>query len=417
VGFKDDGTVTAVRVDSSFCNATFEKLWPSTKIPNQYLHKTDPYLSRPPTFCYKHGGCACHISTAIFDHVAGELKMDPTKVALINDGCQGHDMAWINENWKKEEGFDPTRDSLKEVLEIGKKAIDWNNKWHLPGTRILANGKYHGIGVTWQMGWSNTPGMCAAAVAVLKDGTASVIGRHGDGGWCGETAYCRIAADELGLKYEDVNHRPFDDPGFDMKAGGGSQGLTFNAIPVIRAARKVKQMLLEFAVNPRPPTGFPSAKSTPTSAFFPNKKPEELEIKDGIIFEKTNPLNKKTVAEVAAAGSWFQIGVSQFFAQATGSRVPTRRYYTRQCYFMEVEVDPETGQVDVKKVVVVNDVGRVIDPDSCNGQQYGGTYMGIGRCFTEAVVYDPQTGVKPPNMVRSLLTASWLCRKVPVLPE
>jgi CO/xanthine dehydrogenase Mo-binding subunit len=394
VGFKNDGTVTAVKIESSYCNATLEKLWPTTKIVNQYLHKMDPYLNRAPTECYKHGGCACHVSTAIFDHVAGELKMDPTKIAIINDGAEGHDMAWVNENWKKEEGFEP-RDSLKEVLDVGKKAIDWDNKWHLPGTRILPNGKYHGLGVTWQQGWNDFPQPAAAAVAILKDGTASVVARHADGGWNPATAHCRIVADELGLKYQDVNHRAFEDPGFDMRAGGGSLGINYNALPLIRAARKVKQMLLEYAVNPRQPTGFgvyvPNPKPAP--AFFPNKKPEELDIKDGIIFEKANPSNKKTVAEVAATGSWFQIGVSQFYAQAVGSTLFSRRYYLRQCYFMEVEVDPETGQIDVTKMVVVNDVGRVVDPDSCNGQQYGGTYMGIGRCFTEAIVFDPQAGV------------------------
>jgi xanthine dehydrogenase molybdenum-binding subunit len=66
----------------------------------------------------------------------------------------------------------------------------------------------------------------------------------------------------------------------------------------------------------------------------------------------------------------------------------------RQCYFTEVEVDPETGMVDVVKHVVVNDVGKAINPDAINGQQYGGAYMGIGRSKTEAVFYDPQTGVK-----------------------
>jgi xanthine dehydrogenase molybdenum-binding subunit len=66
----------------------------------------------------------------------------------------------------------------------------------------------------------------------------------------------------------------------------------------------------------------------------------------------------------------------------------------RQCYFMEVEVDPDTGKCDVTNVVIVNDVGRVISPETCNGQQYGGCYMGIGRSNTEAVIYDPLTGVK-----------------------
>ena len=66
----------------------------------------------------------------------------------------------------------------------------------------------------------------------------------------------------------------------------------------------------------------------------------------------------------------------------------------RQCYFCEVEVDPETGHVEVAKLVVVNDVGRAINPDAINGQQYGGAYMGIGRSKTEAIYYDPDTGLK-----------------------
>ncbi|MEM2767650.1 MAG: molybdopterin cofactor-binding domain-containing protein, partial [Candidatus Bathyarchaeia archaeon] len=66
----------------------------------------------------------------------------------------------------------------------------------------------------------------------------------------------------------------------------------------------------------------------------------------------------------------------------------------RQAHFVEVEVDPETGKVDVTNVVVVNDVGRVINPDAVNGQQYGGAYMGLARNHLEAIYYDPLTGVK-----------------------
>ena len=50
----------------------------------------------------------------------------------------------------------------------------------------------------------------------------------------------------------------------------------------------------------------------------------------------------------------------------------------RQTHFMEVEVDTETGEIEVKKVVNVNDVGKVMSPEGAEGQQYGGTYMGVG---------------------------------------
>ena len=65
----------------------------------------------------------------------------------------------------------------------------------------------------------------------------------------------------------------------------------------------------------------------------------------------------------------------------------------RQAHFMEVEVDTETGLVEVTKVVNVNDVGKAISPETIEGQMYGGTYMGVGRSLTEEMVWDPRTGV------------------------
>jgi CO/xanthine dehydrogenase Mo-binding subunit len=60
---------------------------------------------------------------------------------------------------------------------------------------------------------------------------------------------------------------------------------------------------------------------------------------------------------------------------------------------MEVEVDDSTGEVIVTRMVTVNDVGKVISYDGCEGQQYGGAIMGVGRGMMEEVVHDPMTGV------------------------
>jgi CO/xanthine dehydrogenase Mo-binding subunit len=57
-------------------------------------------------------------------------------------------------------------------------------------------------------------------------------------------------------------------------------------------------------------------------------------------------------------------------------------------------VDTETGEIDVTRVVCVNDPGKIFNLESCEGQEYGGTYMGISRAEMEEVVYDPTTGVK-----------------------
>ncbi len=57
--------------------------------------------------------------------------------------------------------------------------------------------------------------------------------------------------------------------------------------------------------------------------------------------------------------------------------------------FMEVEVDTETGEIDIKQVVCVNDVGKAINPEAVEGQQYGGAYMAVSRARTEEVIWDP----------------------------
>jgi xanthine dehydrogenase molybdenum-binding subunit len=393
VGFKKDGTITAVKLETIWCAWTgvdqITKLHEGTKIPNLYALKRYPYLNRGQPTCYRHGAPAASVITMIYEHVAGELKMDPTKVAEINDGCEGEEMSWIVEKVKKVQGFDPTRDSLKEVLEVGKKAIDWDNKWHLPGTKILPNGNYHGIGFTWCIGWETAPRGSTVGLYVGADGTVEITGMISDIGVNAFTTYSQVIASELGVPYQNVVLRNLHNVGLSFNPPGGSAGMAGNNPTLVRVAQKMKKMLLEYAVRPRMP-----------AAFFPNKTPAELDIKNGEVYEIAHPENKITMAQLANGfntGSPFTFPRSDtpFFVVDCPPRLADKTYImARLCYFMEVEVNPDTGYTDVKKVVVVNDAGRVVNPDSVNGQQYGGFYMGLGRSRDEQVYYDQQTGVK-----------------------
>ena len=66
-------------------------------------------------------------------------------------------------------------------------------------------------------------------------------------------------------------------------------------------------------------------------------------------------------------------------------------------------------EVDITRIVNVNDVGKVISVEGCQGQQYGGSVMGLGRGFTEDVVHDPNTGV--------ILNGNLLNYKIPTMME
>jgi xanthine dehydrogenase molybdenum-binding subunit len=65
----------------------------------------------------------------------------------------------------------------------------------------------------------------------------------------------------------------------------------------------------------------------------------------------------------------------------------------RQAHFIEVEVDTETGIVDIQNIVCVNDVGHLFNPKGAAAQQYGGAVMGLGRSTMEEQIWCPETGV------------------------
>ncbi|MFC1846957.1 xanthine dehydrogenase family protein molybdopterin-binding subunit [Chloroflexota bacterium] len=387
VGFKNDGTVTAV--DGTFyLTETFivlNKMWEGTKVAHLHLEQNYPYVNRSPQACYRHGTVACSVNNMVFDHVSGELGMDPTEVALINDGGEGHDMAYITEHVKAEQGFDPTRDSLKEVLAVGKAAIDWDNKWHSPGTKILPNGKYHGIGFVWNIGWGHGAGQLSMALRMQPDGTVNILARHADAGWDSETAYCQIVAEEVGVKYEDVSMRPFDDTGFQAANGAGSSGCSNTTPAMIGAARELKQKIVEYSLLPIPGGLFGPGSPAPMEGLAV----EEIDCSDGFVFEIANPENKVPISTISSLHSQ-----KLFAAYYPPIHTDTMHCMVRQAHFVEIEVDPDTGGVEVTKTVVVNDVGQAISPETVNGQQYGGCYMGQGRTWKEAIYYDEATGVK-----------------------
>ena len=411
IGFKKDGTITAVQTEGHFANPMWYGHGPATHfIENTRIPHVDGLrkcvkVNKGPTTAVRCEQLPMVLPmTLVSDRVAAELNMDPIEVALKNDGVKGHDMAWAEER-KKEMGFIP-RDSLRECVEKGMAAIDWNNKWHPPGTKRLSNGRMHGLGFTWTHEWDDSGGSGEISMRVERnDGRVSILGMRCDCGVNAETTYCQIAADELGMRVEDVNYRPQVDTGFFTMTPDGSTNASVNGWAVRHCARLLKAKILQAVTAPRSVSqrgNFPP--------FFPDMKPEDLDIKDSVIYVKADPSKRLPMAElVGPAGGAGPLGFYEvygsgkhpfsvpLFAHSYQYQLCTygffRPKWCRQAHFMEVEVDIETGEIEIKKVVNVNDVGKAISPEACAGQQYGGSYMGPGRGLFEEVVYDPITGV------------------------
>jgi len=412
VGVKNDGTITAVAIKSIFSNGPkapepnmgIGHFLENTRIPNLLKENISGIVNKGPVNavrCEQLTNTYC-INT-VFGHVANEMGLDATEVALKNDGYEGHDTDFLT-NFKRRFGL-PQRDSLKECIEAGKKAIGWDKKWHAPGAVKLPNGKMHGMAMVWTHEWNSKRGAGSAGLLIEPDGSVSLLGQRADVGVVAETAYCQIAADELGMRFEDVSLRQQKDTGFAMMTPDGSCNLCTNGYVVRRAARKAKQALLDFAANGYEEEGGPSSPPA-----FPGYKPGDLDIKESVIFVKKDPSIRKTVRDVVRevqcvqwwkhpqiyTYAWKQAGA---WTDATGAAAKElvdysqRPHLCRQAHFMEVEVDTETGKIDIVKVVNVNDVGKAINPDAVEGQQYGGAYMAASRAQTEELVWDLNTGV------------------------
>ncbi|MDD5401832.1 MAG: molybdopterin-dependent oxidoreductase [Dehalococcoidales bacterium] len=387
IGFKNDGTITALRSKDYGSTIDFPfKVGKGTGVPNTLNYTISPYVNKGPKSCYRHGMKECGGLNLSYSIVAAELGMQMPDVALKNDGCKGHSMEWVNENVKAQYGW--TRDSLQEVIAAGKAAIGWDDKWHAPGTKQLANGRYHGLGFAFAHQWEPDPNTYlqpnqACVILQRTEGSVRILGRHADGGWTGETSYCQIVADELGANYDQVEIVPFEDTTFELKQGMGSSGLVCSSVFLVEAARRCKAKLLEVCTEPTGPGG---------RAIFPGLQPEDLDAKDGFVFEINNPDNRKSFFQVCNTDWGYHDPVIGWAANHYHGKDVWN--LMRQATFMEVEVDTETGEVIIKKVVNVNDVGKCITPESVNGQQYGGSWMGIGNSRQEQVYYDPRTGAQ-----------------------
>jgi CO/xanthine dehydrogenase Mo-binding subunit len=397
VGALKDGTITGYHWHmAGVRNPAIDKTYECTKIPNirgtqVWAHTNKGYLA-----CFRHGASSCVPHNVMFDRVAAEFGLDPTEVALKNDGCQGHDWEFITQ-YQKENGF-PQIQSLKEVIETGKKAIDWDGKWHAPGAKKLSNGRMHGMGFTSVNEWHWGAGRVQVgsyASLIFLNGQVKIVGMRSDMGSDSESAYRHCVAAELGLKYDDVliQQQRSDNSAF-LLAQPSSSGGTVNATPqLVHAARELKRKILERAAV----TPMPDSKGDKASSSI--KRHEDFDIKDSMVFEKANPSRTMPIGSISTG--FYSSNPIIAHPDITGpltmnaDTMPEQKIYvmSRQAHFIETEVDTETGMVFVTNVACVNDIGHIFNRQGAEAQQYGGAIMGIGKSATEEKIYCPNTGV------------------------
>jgi CO/xanthine dehydrogenase Mo-binding subunit len=277
------------------------------------------------------------------DIIAREIGLDPVELRMRNLLRQG-DASPMGEKWK--------HILARETLQKAVKASGWKRK---------KPGKYYGRGVAlYERGAPS--GKASAAVALEKDGRVTVLTGVPDVG-TGFYAVARqmvsetlgVEPDRVGVRFEDTDSLPYD-PGT-----GGSKSTNTSGHAVYKAAREVREKLAALAATK---LGCAPERIRMAGCRFvgPARK--------GISFDK---LCRIAVEENG--------GPVVHLTMYEPENIPSVTSFAAQV--AEVEVDPDTGQITVKRITTAHDSGVVLNRLTYQGQVDGGVVYGLGFALME----------------------------------
>lgn len=243
------------------------------------------------------------------------------------------------------------------------------------------------------MGNTGKPNPSSAFIELLEDGTANVLCGAADIGQGSNTVLSQIAAQELGIPLEGISIISADSavtPESGVSSASRQTYISGNAVRL--AAQDAREQLFNAV------------------AEILNVSPKRLSAKDGYIFLLDRPDYRISIGEVVTH-CWRRgkviMGTGNFnpgilpLDEETGQGVPYATYsYGTQV--AEVELDTETGEINIIKITAAHDVGKAINPVNVEGQLEGGASMGVGFSLAEEVVLE-NGRIKNPNFHEYLI--------------
>ena len=378
LGFKSDGTLLAMQALAiadtgiypsglgGFAAFQFANFYPCDNVLlesiNVVTFKQSVGAYRAPT-----SPTAFMAAETLFDEAASRLGMDPIELRLMNAAKAGDLMP-------DESEFENI--GMIETLEAVREHPLWKNR-----DNSRKNGRGVGVAIGGWMGGLE-PG--AAACKLNRDGVLQVqIGTADLSGT--PTSFNMLAAEAYGVDPDKVRFVYSDTDSAPYGGGvGGSKTIYTLGTAVIRAAEDARRQTLAIA-----------AEEFEVSA-------EDLEIVDGRVQVKGFPDRSIGLGELA--GQTMTFGGKYEPVHGNGRQAVTDRAPSFSAQVAEVEVDEETGEVNLLNLAVVQDVGRAINPLAVEGQMQGGAVQGVGWALYEEMRYDDDG---------QLLSGSWMDYALP----
>lgn len=260
---------------------------------------------------------------------------------------------------------------MERVLALG----DWTG---FPARRAAARArsKYRGIGVANYVDTATGTPRERAEVTVLPDGIVEVVVGTVSNGQGHETSFAQLIGEWLGVPIDAVRLVTGDTD--RVSVGGGShsgRALRLASIVMLNASRDIV------------------TKGTRIAGHVMEAAPADLEFADGR-FRVKGTDRSLGLFEVAAEALQRNDLPDELRGRLAAESDETVNIasFPYGCHVCEVEVDPETGAVEIARYTAVDDVGRAVNPLIVHGQIHGGITHGIGQALSENCVYDRDTG-------------------------
>jgi len=235
-----------------------------------------------------------------------------------------------------------------------------------------ARGKLRGIGLSNTIERAAAQGFEGAEIRFDKSGAATLLTGSVTQGQGHETIFKQIMCDRLGLDPGEVHYIQGDtDQVFVGEGTGGSRSATIGGSAVAEAAERITN------------------KGKHIAAHLLKLGADEISFTDGVFSSpKTNrTLTIKDVAKEAMEPASLPQGVDVGLIATATYAAPVQNF-PNGCHICELEVDADTGEVEIVRYSVVDDVGTVINPLLLKGQIVGGVAQGVGQILMEDIRFD-----------------------------
>ncbi len=368
-----------------------------------FFECTGVFTSRTPTDAYRGAGRpeATYAIERIMDALARRLDQDPAEIRRLNF------MPPFDEPREMYSGLQFDSGNYERSLDKALERAGYEElRREQAARRERGDGKLLGIGLSTYIEMCGLApsqvlhalkyaagGWDAATIRCHPTGKVTVVTGTSPHGQGHVTSWAQIAADELGVPFEDVEVLHGDTAvsplGMDTY---GSRSLSVGGIALYHAAERIRD------------------KATKIAAHELEVSPDDLEWRDGKLQVRGAAEKAKTIPEIAFS-AWTAHNLPEGVEpglEATYVFDPPNFTFPAGAHVCAVEVDPETGETDILKYVAVDDCGNVVNPMIVEGQVHGGIAQGIAEALYEEAVYDDEG---------NLLTSSMHSYRIPSAAE